>query len=200
MNIGISNIFPTPIYYSLDTFSENIDELEKKILSLKDNNDTVRTSTLNVDSSHLTVPNLNKLGHPFNIFADEIERHLLLFTKRLGISPKLKISNMWFNISDRGDFNFPHSHPGSIISGVFYVKSNGNSDLRFYNNHYLVSNFISSDDDKVNEMSYYIWDIPCARGKLLMWPSHIIHGNPMQTEEGQKIAVSFNTVIDTESL
>ena len=40
---------------------------------------------------------------------------------------------MWININKPGDFNIKHNHPGSDLSGVFWVKSLQKSgNLTFY--------------------------------------------------------------------
>ena len=43
-----------------------------------------------------------------------------------------------------------------------------------------------------------VYDIPCKKGNLIMWQSNLLHGNPAQTLEGEKIAVSFNTIFSID--
>ena len=35
--------------------------------------------------------------------------------------PKLQICDYWWNINNKGDYNHPHNHRDSILSGVYYI-------------------------------------------------------------------------------
>ena len=185
-------IFPTPIYTATNVCVDIINYLKEETYSLKDKYKTVRTSSLNVDSSHQTASKVIFNHFYFSQLKIELQKHVNNFIESLGgYSDPVEITNMWFNCSNKSDFNFPHSHGGSVISGVYYIESEADSYLRFYNNTYMVSNTIAPNN--VNESSFPAYDIPCEKGTLLLWQGHVIHGNPSQTLEGEKIAVSFNT-------
>jgi uncharacterized protein (TIGR02466 family) len=192
-NFNIEYLFPTTIYTSKNVCDSILESLKFETFQIKENYGVVRTPSLNVDSIHTNCANINWNEYEyFSILRKNIQYHIDNYINSLGdFHRKVSISNFWFNISNKGDFNFPHSHPGSIISGVFYIESEGDSILRFYNNHYLVSNFMTSNNS--NEMSFTGYDVVCEKSTLMLWPSHVIHGNPLQTTEGLKIAVSFNT-------
>ena len=55
--------------------------------------------------------------------AKEINKHLNVFSEAYGIGNELVIGNMWININGFKDYNKPHSHPNSLFSGVYYVKT-----------------------------------------------------------------------------
>jgi uncharacterized protein (TIGR02466 family) len=188
----IQFIFPTPVYTATNVCIDIIDNLKKETYVLRDKYKTIRTPSLNVDSSHQTASK-NIFNHfYFSRLKTELQKHVNDFVESLGgYNDPVEITNMWFNCSNKSDFNFPHSHGGSVISGVYYIESEADSYLRFYNNTYLVANAIPPNN--VNESSFPAYDIPCEKGKLLMWQGHVIHGNPAQILEGEKIAVSFNT-------
>jgi len=194
---NITFIFPTPIYCATNVCIDIIDNLKKETYDLKNKYKTIRTTSLNVDSSHQTASRSIFSHFYFSLLKNQLQKHVDDFVESLGgYSDRVQITHMWFNCSNKSDFNFPHSHAGSVISGVYYIESKGDSYLRFYNNTYLVSNAPVPND--VNESSFCAYDIPCEKGKLLMWQGHIIHGNPAQTLEGEKIAVSFNTSFITQ--
>jgi uncharacterized protein (TIGR02466 family) len=189
----IEYLFPTPIYASSNVAEDILDELKERSLELFEEHGSLKSSWLHVNSLHQTIPPQKIKNDPiFSKLIKIIECHLKQYSDSLGITQKIKLTNVWFNISDKGDFNFPHSHPGSTISGVFYIECLAENILSLYNNHYLVSNFLPSVNS--NEMSYSMFNVPCKKGNLLMWPAHIIHGNPRQESDGLKIALSFNTV------
>lgn len=197
-NSNIIMLFPTCIYRVSEFADDILEDLKETSISLENEYGSSRSSSLNVDSTHLTISNKLPYIKPFDNLKERIQKQVDKFCYQLGITENVKIANMWFNISNKGDFNFPHSHPGSIISGVFYIESLGSSDIVFYNNHYLVNNFICSG--KENNLSRPDLPFRCMKGELLMWPGHIVHGNPAQKDDGQKIALSFNSLIETGSL
>jgi uncharacterized protein (TIGR02466 family) len=58
----------------------------------------------------------------------------LLFNDFLKVKHKLLLDNIWVNINKYKDFNIPHTHPSSKLSGVFYIKTPKNSgNLSFVN-------------------------------------------------------------------
>jgi len=96
---------------------------------------------------------------------------------------------MWFNISDKNDFIFPHHHGFCLVSGVYYVKAPKDSTITFYNNTYFFPNHI---EIHTNNM-YNSQDVNfnCVAGNLFLFKGDTLHGNKLQPE-GEKIAISFN--------
>ena len=61
---------------------------------------------------------------------------------------KLKKDNHWVNFNKRTHTNMIHTHPNSLISGVYYIKTPTNCGaIKFFRNeffnliHYLVTNY-----------------------------------------------------------
>ena len=116
--IEIQDIFKIPIYkteLSLDT-----DELEKACNQYKDNNKSRAISNVGGYQSN----NLN-LGNEyiFESLMDEIEEHTSNFAKYFINDNKQGVTNIWININGYKDYNKPHNHVNSEISGVYYVKA-----------------------------------------------------------------------------
>ena len=44
----------------------------------------------------------------------------------------LQISDYWWNINSKGDYNHPHDHRDSILSGVYYIDipKENSSDIK----------------------------------------------------------------------
>jgi uncharacterized protein (TIGR02466 family) len=152
----------------------------------------VRTGALNVDSTHQTD---NLINYPeFKILINEIIERVQAFGEAMGFCSKsqmknLKISNMWANRSTAGDFNFPHVHPNSIMSGVFYIEAPAESTITFYDNVYNMG----PDPKEFTTFSYRHTRYPCTKNSLLLFKSDLLHGNEKQPV-GNKIAISFNVV------
>jgi uncharacterized protein (TIGR02466 family) len=152
----------------------------------------IRTTALNVDSTHQT-DNL-ALYPEYKILIDEILERIRAFGEALGFCSKtqmghLRIANMWANKSNSGDFTFPHVHPNSIFSGVFYLEAPVNSTITFYNNSYDMG----IDPKEFNTFSHRHTKYVCTTNSLLIFKSDMMHGNEKQPP-GNKIAISFNIV------
>ena len=194
MNAQVESWFPTPLYAADGILLDRCNSLEGEVNQILKKYPTQRTGSLNVDSVHQEFWGNGVLDTfpEFCLLKEEIQRHVEEFLSRLNMSDyDIRITNMWFNVSDKGDYNFPHTHCGSVISGVYYICSPQENFLRLYNPNYMTFNFPVSPVP--NEYTYNYCDVPCIPGRLLMFPSHLQHGNPMQEVEGKKIAVSFNT-------
>lgn len=59
--------------------------------------------------------NLERLFGDLTVFVNDV------CARHTGIN-NLELGNFWININGRGDFNMPHDHQRSILSGVYYVS------------------------------------------------------------------------------
>jgi uncharacterized protein (TIGR02466 family) len=187
---AIVSMFPRTVYYSKDILPTEVVATLADALSTA-NIDTIKDTRLSVNSSHRTLNELHKVPE-FKGIADAIMIHCKEYGKLLGYSDQqlggLFVHNMWFNKSDKGDFNFPHNHPGSVFSGAFYLKTTPENKIFFHN----FDNRIIPDNtnDYQNAESW----LQCTTGHLIIFQSDLIHSNPRQEEEGEKIVISFNIV------
>ncbi len=185
----IETWFPKLIYVVDDICKNNLKSYEKEIKKIK--NETVRTPSFNVDSSHLKDRKLHT-NKVFKNLSMEIETHSRLFLSYMGYSEnyikKCCIDDMWFNISNKGDFLFPHTHPGSILAGAFYVKTTENNVITFYDD----SNNTYEPPENITNLSMTKCEYQCIPGRLLLFRSNFIHSTPKQELEGEKIVISFN--------
>lgn len=183
-------MFPKVVYHAKNILCEKLDFFIDTISSL--NVKTSKNTVLSVDSSHETFSDLHKLPE-FKDLVDTIMLHTKKYGKLLGYSDHqldtLLMVNMWFNKSDQGDFNFPHTHMGSLFSGAFYLKTNPENRLMFqnYNDSLL-------QPANPTELSYYTNWIQCKAGELMIFKSDTVHSTPRQKEVGEKIVISFNIV------
>lgn len=187
---NILTFFPKAVYCEDFVYKHGLNDLETNIKLLSKN--TKRNSVLNVDSSHRSIKTIHKRPE-FSPLAKEIKKRITKFLVLYGYDPLMtrdvEISNMWFNISNEGDFLFPHTHPGSLLSGAYYVKSTTENKILFYEHHkntYM-------EPYKITNLSETTKDIDCVPGRLLLFHSEMEHGTPLQKCPGEKIVISFNT-------
>jgi uncharacterized protein (TIGR02466 family) len=194
----IESWFPTTVYISDNVCDHLLENLKKSAKEVLQKYPSSRDGYLNVDSSHLSTLFLFR-EYPFDELNEYILLHAHEYLKQLGIlHVKLTTRNMWVNISNKGDYNFPHAHSGFVISGAFYVKANEGNQIIFYNDAYLQKNVLVSE--KIHPLSYGTCHYDCLPGRLILFPSNFMHGNPIQNFEGEKIVVSFNLILDSEFL
>ncbi|ALQ08754.1 hypothetical protein D172_012275 [Pseudoalteromonas sp. Bsw20308] len=98
------------------------------------------------------------------------------------------ITNSWVSISSKGNYERMHSHPGSYISGVYYIKAPDNSGDIYFEN--LEDNMWLSQRTKrenFNTVSY-----PAIERRLILFNSQVPHHVSQNESEHDRIALSFN--------
>jgi len=191
--------FPTPIYVAEKICEDIIPVLEKEIKVLQSSG-TTRNPMLYVDTLWSSPASRTiKHQYPFNILASEILDNAVVFANELGYKVSkddLHIDNMWANISNEGDFNFPHSHGDCYFSGAFYVKTIPENEIYFYHPEFLTGAI--SFPDEFKPLSFEHVKYPCVESTLMMWRSNLIHSTPRQMVSGEKIVISYNISIKKE--
>ena len=107
------------------------------------------------------------------------------------------IHESWLNSAEPGSSQSMHNHGNSIISGVYYVKSNpqhpplvfekmpSNSDPFFsLRKHYSKAN--ANFTNKVG--------MPCTEGSLIMFNSYLFHGFGQNITDESSISLAFNVL------
>lgn len=105
---------------------------------------------------------------------------------------QIYITQSWLNFTDTKQFHHRHTHPNSIVSGVFYIQTdpqldriyfskNGNKKLEFTKNF----NIYNSES----------WWFETEPNSLLLFPSDLTHEvKPVETNL-TRISLSFNTYV-----
>ena len=107
-----------------------------------------------------------------------------------------KITQSWLNLSKPDSVgHYMHSHPNSLISGVFYIKADPNLDTISFTNNYLFFDTISfqSRVKKFNTFNSHRWRIPVSTGDLFLFPSNLPHEVDSVGGKEDRISLSFNT-------
>jgi uncharacterized protein (TIGR02466 family) len=112
----------------------------------------------------------------------------------------LRISNLWININKRGDSNLLHTHPGSVLAGVYYLKvpeccMGPLTLLRDFREQQMkecwgnASNFERWEGINVNEYDIYPED-----DKMILFPSWVPHAVGKSNSDDDRISISFNII------
>lgn len=190
----IETWFPKTIFVRDNVCPEILNNLEESVKSLSE---TKRTGSFNVDSSHLTNRMMQKEKY-FDELSESILNNNKIYLTNLGYCEDFIsdcfIGNMWYNVSNKGDYLFPHSHPGCIVAGAFYVKTVEENNIIFYDT--INPSFEPPKYD--NPLNWATAKYSCIPGRLLLFRGDMIHGTPCQNTDGEKIVISFNIVKSIE--
>jgi uncharacterized protein (TIGR02466 family) len=143
-----------------------------------------------IDDDHQQIKNLR----------DEIFKRISYLHKEYGFKTPAyhRISNTWININELSSFNRPHVHAESLFSGVYYVQAEENSgDLVFLHpattHQYHVN---EKTIDKFTDFNSSVFIIKPEIGKLVLFPSWLVHYVEPNRSSADRISISFNTFID----
>lgn len=112
----------------------------------------------------------------------------------------LRISNLWLNINNKGNSNLLHTHPGCVLSGVYYLKvpaccSGPFSFIRDFKDQHMkeswgnANNFETWKDINVNQ-----YDIQPQDDTMLIFPSWLMHAVSKSASDDDRISISFNII------
>lgn len=191
LNYTIEELFPTTLYIVNNCCNFLIDDL-KLCVRKEVEKYSLKTDVFYVNSTHTSFEDLEE--YPFTALKEYINYHSLIYLNKMGyaIEDKTLQVQMWCNISEEGGFLFPHTHAGSILSGVYYVQCSEDDKIIFYNSQRLISSTVLAENK--NNYSSDCATYNCTTGSLMMWNSNLLHGNPRRNSQKEKIAISFNII------
>jgi uncharacterized protein (TIGR02466 family) len=104
------------------------------------------------------------------------------------------LGNMWANINPPGGYNRPHTHPNSLWSGVYYVRTPKNSGHLKCEDPKSVA-AMTYPRRKEGQLPSYLWrevHFEPIAGRLIMFPSWLNHCVDPNQSNDIRISVSFN--------
>lgn len=113
---------------------------------------------------------------------------------------KFEIVNCWMNKAHKLQKTHLHSHPNSILSGILYFsdEESGKTVFRSENPWYKIqsANFLhlTSDFSKL----YFMQEIKPERGKLILFPSTVLHEVNVHTSPSVRYTLAFNAFVTGE--
>jgi uncharacterized protein (TIGR02466 family) len=182
--------FPTPIYhFDIKDQSLNI-QLEKDILNWM-NQDKGVTRT-NVKGWHSTTDMHTKPEYARLVKALHEAQDKIYNEEHLDSEPFL--GNMWANVNPPGGMNRAHMHPNCLWSGVYYVKAPKNCGHLKIDDPRSVA-CMSRPQQKEGKLPDRLWretHYDPKAGRLIMFPSWLMHCVDPNESNDIRISVSFN--------
>ena len=187
--------FPIPIYYN---HIENLDEVQQELLSHveKVNFHKVKHDNWDKNSAKFS-DGYNEGKNLLNdikptLFLNELQKNLLEFYRNIHNGNDIYnidfvITESWFTRTQKNEYHPQHLHSFSDISGVYYIKTNGNDgNIAFHTPSSILVNskFFSQKAQNVEYKPQV--------GKLILWPSLIEHHVISNQTDDDRISLSFN--------
>lgn len=200
--LNLEYVFPSPIW-NVD-LNFDLQDLKNCCLDFRDENMTTIKSNLGIESYQspdICVPCEISKGGVFAELFKTIQEYANIAYKTYQPSvSSLKIDNAWININGFGASQIIHTHPSSILAGVFYVSiPQGQScgSINFYRNMYEAFSIQRLNSGAIverNPHSSVDHSYAPVENRLFIFPSWMPHGVGMNTNEEERISISFNLV------
>ena len=108
----------------------------------------------------------------------------------LATDQKLYITQSWCNKNKKGSKHHEHTHTNSLVSGVFYFKTNKSAPINFHKNTITQ---MELNPIKYNHVNSNIFNMEVKSSELVLFPSTLKHSVPVNKDENDRISLSFNT-------
>ena len=199
MNINLDKIFPIPVWWAdLDIDNKELYDWCKELQKYdpkganKSNHGGWQSNSIFLEKYFNVKPVQDLFFAIMNMTNQAIVDYNFNLNHKF-----VRIANAWININDNKDaHNKSHSHPNATFSGVYYVKCNENSGtINFQRNFY--ESFLIKSYGEINdpsELSAEGASYPPLEGRLLLFPSHLVHFVSNNLDDSERVSISFNVV------
>ena len=185
----IHQLFPEPLYFS--KLERVLTQKELKILNEHEKKTYKNAGNTTSNNNHVlenkTLKNLKKDLHT---------KVMDYFDKIVCTDNSITtyITQSWINYTKRDQDHHRHSHPNSLVSGIFYISADKKVDsVTFYK--------VSLDDRirlniaKYNPFNSTSCSFPVETGNIFLFRSSLIHGVNKKKGTNTRISLSFNVFL-----
>lgn len=195
------DIFVTPIW-NIDELPIDNSKLLEHALRLRDKEPTKRNpeqfQTARVykwksynltEIDYLAVPELKKLVDLVTSYVNQAAQEI-----DLRDTTSLKISDLWYNIYDKGVDLEGHIHPGNFLSATYYIKAQEDcGDLLFRtSNHTIYYQYNPKTISNRNNITAVAWNMKAIENRLVIHPSNVYHSVSSNQSNDQRVSITFN--------
>jgi len=184
--MNINNLFPTAVGFS----KLGRDLTEEELLFIREQ--VRHPNEGNTTSDNRKILNSLEMTEIRDFIEDAmLDYFKLVYAPKFDVTPY--ITQSWANFTEPGQYHHKHSHPNSIISGVFYPQADRELDkIYFYKDGY---ERIKLTADEYNPYNSESWWYETGAGDLIIFPSNLTHMVQTKQGEGTRISISFNTFL-----
>jgi uncharacterized protein (TIGR02466 family) len=135
----------------------------------------------------------------FKPLFDAIVSKLAFMHEHLEMSKEFtqEIYSVWMNYNESPITTAPHSHAPAFLSGVYYVKSSQGSGMLEFINPVTEMPWAIGPGTRLKNNAYNSdkWGIVPEAGKLIIFPSWLMHYVCPRTDNEDRISIAFNSKI-----
>ena len=129
----------------------------------------------------------------FSVFQQASKGYILERGKE--IKYRVIIKDSWFITYENGGFVAPHTHDNCSWSCVYYVQSAKDPNKKNGATYLQSPNARLKSDLGSESYQHSLKNFEPIEGKLVIWPSYIVHGSYPHLGEVKKAIISANLVI-----
>tara|TARA_B110000858_G_scaffold77830_1_gene90254 strand:- start:1078 stop:1740 length:663 start_codon:yes stop_codon:yes gene_type:complete len=193
--IKYHDLFPTPVLSTMipESFSKSMDNLfSLELMGKEDGIEEEAYGKRTINSYILHLPEFKELS-------DYILKCAVDFGKNYGLPYNdFKFSQSWLSVKTPGQSHTIHTHPNSLISGVFYFgPSNQKTSAIHFHPFLSPGNGPSINmNQQINTSKYCSSHIgfDFIPGQLLLFPSSLQHSVPVNDTDLPRYSLAFNIV------
>ena len=197
LNYKITNLFPSSIHrIGIDNFDDYKDQLIKETYKERDE-DPVGRSVSNCGGWQ------SNQTHIGDCKSETLKNIIMSSVSKLPMSGNLSCAiEGWKNINEPGNFNIPHSHPRSDLSGVLWIKTPKNcgnivfESPEIFNRYQELDSY--SDESRFNSNNYMTYYFTPKEGNVLIFSSNLQHEVKENKSDEDRISYSFNITLTNE--
>ena len=165
------NLFATPLWHIEETPQQLVDELYNGAYHFKEEYPSANRS----NQGGYQTPNFHwEEFHPQGI---EVINKLVYEA----IEHEFKVESWWYNISGKGNWNAPHTHPSCDLALVLYLTET--DDLLTLINPFSHRNYSGCRDDIIPKTK---------KGNIVIFPGDILHFVRPNPRDEDRISISMN--------
>lgn len=155
---------------------------------------------INLEPTDLGQSNMSKLELTtlFSSVTLQIESRLSIIKNKFKFKDHLqfKIGRSWINLNQNNNVTKPHLHANSLFSGILYIKCKNSGPIVFVNpivaHQYVINSDIIQEYNKFTSADMSV--IPEV-GKLIIFPSWLVHYIENNLDNTDRISIAFNVDI-----
>ena len=185
---NIMGIFPTPIYSSKlnrPLSKEELSFIDKTKLNVYLNEGNTTSEDRNILENEVFKNLKEELYLRVKDYFDKI------ISPANNVTPY--ITQSWLNYTETNHYHHKHTHPNSLVSGVFYINCHEEYDrITFFNENYKS---IVLDVENFNLYNSVNWWYPVKTGDTILFPSSLHHSVETKKGNNTRISLAFNAFV-----
>ena len=184
MKIKKEYLFPTVTYKVKDVLSkESFENIKQCIVDSYESNPM---------SNWQSESSLHKWDEFKDLTKSIIDMGKYIFDDLKFVYEDFEITEMWANVSKKGEGHKVHTHLNNIFTGVFYIESGAN--IRFLDPR-PAANVLLPTMEEYNSENSNQCSFPSTENTMLLFPAWLQHYVPQNRNTDRRISISFNLML-----